>query len=96
LAAVFIVVFGSDTDVRLAQDPAAASTLEATVVFAAKATDGTAGGTNVLATTSVVITGATTIDSRGRISFCNIAKSPTFVMLRNYSFDQRRQRSAER
>jgi hypothetical protein len=94
--ALFIVVFGSDTAVTLAHDPEAASALEATAVFAAKATDCTAGGTNVLATTSVVIMGATTIDRRGRISFCNIAKCPTFVMLRNNSFDQRRHRSTER
>src|SRR4051812_32227656 len=73
LTALFIVVFGSERDIRLAQDGCAATALEAMGAAAAKATVCGAGATNVLATTSVVTTVATTTDARGRVSMCNTA-----------------------
>jgi hypothetical protein len=76
LTALFIVVFGSDTDVRLVQDACAASVFEASGAVAANAKVCAVGGMNVLAMASAATTGATTTDTRGRISFCNIVKSP--------------------
>jgi hypothetical protein len=75
LTALFIVVFGSETDVRLVQDACAASVFEASGAVAANANVCAAGGMNVLATASAATTGATTTDARGRINFCSIAKS---------------------
>src|SRR2546428_2555139 len=71
-----MVVFGSETELRLVQDACAANAFEASGAVAANAKVCAPGAMNVLATASAATTGATTTDTRGRISFCNIAKSP--------------------
>jgi hypothetical protein len=73
-AALLIVVFCSDRDVRLAQETGAASALAATGVAASSASNGVDGATNVLATASARITAGV----RGRINFCDIERSPRF------------------